>query len=66
MSKTNYDMRPIVENEILDEVYANREALASRFNYDVHELGKYFREQGEKLEKQGFRFVTKEDVEKRQ
>jgi len=63
MSNTNYESRSIVENEILDEVYANREALAARFNYDVYELGKYFREQGKKLEEQGFRFVSKEDLE---
>ena len=54
------------DNEILDEVYANREALSARFNYDVHELGKYFRERGKELEEQGVRFVSKKDLEKRQ
>jgi len=63
MSKTESKSRSIVDNEILDEVYANREALAARFNYDVHELGKYFRERSEELEKQGIKFVTKEDLE---
>ena len=58
--------RSLVENDILDEVYANREALAARFNYDVHEMCNYFRERSKELEKQGVRFVSKEDLEKRQ
>ena len=57
--------RPLTENEIMDEVYANREALAARFNYDVHEMCNYFRERRKELEKQGIRFVSKEDLEKR-
>ena len=55
-----------MENEILDEVYANREALSARFDYDVHKLGEYFRERSIELEKQGVRFVSKEDLEERQ
>ena len=66
MSNAELRHRLFMENEILDEVYANREALSSRFNYDVHKLGEYFREQEKELEKQGVRFVSKEDVEKRQ
>jgi len=63
MSYTESPSRSIKDNEILDEVYANREALAARFNYDVHELGNYFRERSKELEKQGVRFVSKEDLE---
>ena len=66
MSNIKYDSRPIVENEILDEVYANREALSARFDYDVHKLGEYLRSCRKELEEQGFRFVTKEDLEKRE
>ena len=57
--------RSLVENDILDEVYANREALSARFDYDVHKLCEYFRECSKELEKQGVRFVGKEDLEKR-
>jgi len=66
MSNIKYDSRPIVENEILDEVYANREALSARFDYDVHKLGEYLRERNKELEKQGVKFVTKEKFEERQ
>ncbi len=66
MSNTNYDSRRIVDNEILDEVYAVREELSARFDNDVHKLGDYFRECSKELEKQGVRFVGKEDMEKRQ
>jgi hypothetical protein len=66
MSNTESPRRSIVDNEVMDEVYANREALSARFNYDVHELGDYLRERRKELEKQGVRFVNKEDVEKRQ
>jgi hypothetical protein len=66
MSNTELDSRRIVDNEILDELYAYREALAARFDYDVHKLGEYFRECSKELEKQGVRFVSKEDVENRQ
>ena len=55
-----------LENEILDEVYANREALAARFHYNLDELVKYLCEQEKELEKQGVRFVSKEDLEERQ
>ena len=55
-----------MENEILDEVYANREALSARFDYDVHKLGEYLRERNKELEKQGVKFVTKEKFEERQ
>ena len=66
MSNTHLDSRRIVDNEILDELYAYREAFAARFDYDVHKMGEYFREQEKELEKQGFKFADKEDVEKRQ
>ena len=46
-------------------MYANREALAARFDYDIHKLCDYFRERGKELEKQGVRFVSKEDLDKR-
>lgn len=62
---TETKQRPWTENEIMDEVYANREALSARFNYDVHEMCNYFRERSKELEKQGIRFVSKEDLEKR-
>ncbi|MCL2346969.1 MAG: hypothetical protein FWC50_01780, partial [Planctomycetaceae bacterium] len=65
MSNTEYDSRPLVENEILDEVHAVREALSARFEYDVHKLGEYLRSRRKELEEQGFRFVSKEDLEKR-
>ena len=66
MSNTESRPRLFMENEILDEVYANREALSARFDYDVHKLGEYFRERSIELEKQGVRFVSKEDLEERQ
>jgi hypothetical protein len=65
MSSTETKPRLFIENEIMDEVYANREALAARFDYDVHKMGDYFREQEKELEKQGFRFVTPEESERR-
>ena len=49
-----------MENEILDEVYANREELSKRFHYDVRELGNYLRKRRKELEKQGICFVTEE------
>jgi len=66
MSNSKLDSRPITENEILDEVYANREALSARFGYDVHKLGEYLRERNKELEKQGVRFADKKDEEKQQ
>lgn len=66
MSNTESQPRLFMDNEILDEVYANREALSARFHYDVHELGNYLRERRKELEKQGVRFVGKKDLEERQ
>jgi len=48
------------------EVYANREALAARFDYDIHKICEHLREYRKELEKQGVKFATKEDVENRQ
>ena len=63
MSKT--DFGSIVSNEILDEVYATREELARKCDYDVGKLVDYLAERRKELEKQGVRFVSKEDLEKR-
>ena len=60
-----YDSRPLTENEVLDEVYAVREALSARFDYDVHKLGEYLRSRRKEIEAKGFRYVSKEDLEKR-
>ena len=65
MPSTKYDSRPLAENEIMDEVYAVREALSAQFDYDVHKLGEYFRSCRKELEEQGFQYVTKEDLEQR-
>ena len=56
----------ITDNEIMREVYANREALAARFDYDIHKICEHLREYRKELEKQGVKFATKEDVENRQ
>ena len=61
MSKT----KSIVCNEIMDEVYANREELSRKCGYDVGKLIDYLGEYRKELEKQGVRFVSKEDLEKR-
>ena len=65
MSKIESQPRLFMDNEVLDEVYANRETLSARFHYDVHELGNYLRERHEELKKQGICFVNKEDLEER-
>ena len=62
MSKTD----SIVKNEIMDEVYAIREELSRQCDYDVTKLVDSLGEYRKELEKQGIRFVSKEDVEKRQ
>ena len=54
------------KNEILDEFYAVREELSRECDYDVAKLVDHLRECRQELEKQGVRFVSKEDVEKRQ
>jgi len=66
MLHTDSPRRPIAENEILDEVYAVREELSRECDYDVAKLVDYLCEYRQELEKQGVRFVNKEDVEKRQ
>ena len=55
-----------MENEILDEVYAIRDELSRKCDYDVGKLVDYLAERRKELEKQGVRFVSKEDLEKRQ
>ena len=62
MSRTN----SIVSNEIMDEVYAIREELSRQCDYDVTKLVDYLSEYRKELEKQGVRFVSKEDLEERQ
>ena len=59
MSKTE----SIVSNEIMDEVYAIREELSRKCDYDVGKLVDYLTEYRKDLEKQGVKFVTKEDLE---
>ena len=54
------------DNEIMDEVYAVREELSRKCDYDVGKLVDYLCEYRKELEKQGIKFVTKEDVENRQ
>ena len=66
MSNTELQSRSIVDNEIMDEVYANREELSRKCDYDVGKLVDYLAERRKELEKQGVKFVTKEDVENRQ
>ena len=61
MSKTD----SIVCNEVMDEVYAIREALSRQCDYDVTKLVDHLAEYRKELEKQGVRFVSKEDLEKR-
>ena len=65
MSTTKYDSRSLAENEVMDEVYANREELSRKCDYDVGKLIDYLAERRKELEKQGVRFVSKEDLEKR-
>ena len=65
MSDTETRPRLFIENEVLDELHAYREALAVRFDYDIHKLCEYYREQTKELEAQGVPFVSKEDLEKR-
>jgi len=65
MSDTETRPRLFIENEVLDELHAYREALAARFDYDVHKLGEYLRSRRKEIEAKGFRYVSKEDLEKR-
>jgi len=65
MSNTETRPRFFIENEVLDEVYAVREAIAASFDYDIHKYCEYLRSQRKEIEAKGFRFVSKEDLEKR-
>ena len=61
MLPTEIKQRPWTENDVLDEVYATREELARKCDYDVGKLVDYLAERRKELEKQGVRFVGKED-----
>jgi len=63
MSNTELQSRSIISNEIMDEVYSIREELSHKCDYDVGKLVDYLGEYRKELEKQGVKFVTKEDLE---
>ena len=66
MSNTETRPRFFIENEVLDEVYAVREAIAASFDYDIHKYCEYLRSLRTEIEEQGFKFADMEDLKKRQ
>jgi hypothetical protein len=53
------------DNEVMDEVYAIREELSRKCDYDVGKICDYLAERRKELEKEGVRFVTPEESERR-
>lgn len=52
------------EDPIVKEVREAGAKLAEECNYDIHKLGELLRKHEEEYKKQGWKFVTKEELEK--
>jgi len=49
---------------IVEEVRMIREKIAKEYDYDIHKLGLMARQLQEECKKQGWKIVTKEDLDK--